>query len=552
MSHSRSYLFYLFSGGLLLLSLFIGIWLGSRGQDDQIPVNNHSPGAAAALPEPGMLKNEFSPGPWSSDQMANESTADLGVLGNVQFPARPNEALLIFKTEEFFQGFPELAREFHLQIKESLPKFRSIRIGFQESSDFFRFLSEHGDILIYEDNLIVSVPPIPRSDAQATGLEKPFKNLFFQSLGIEEVQSEWGQGVKIAILDSGVSDHITLEGRVFQMGDFTDQLDEGPVAQSHAHGTAVASLAAGSHSLAPGVAPSAEILSYRILDENGKGDMFALSRALVQAVDDGVDVINLSLGTYGESEIVRMALEYAQAAKVAVVAAIGNDGIEQIAFPANAPNVISVGSIDANHDRVWFSNSGESLDLVAPGYQLYAGVPEDGVAMISGTSMSAPLVSGMIAALLSLDSQLSGLEAGEIIKTYTHDAGLAGRDPEHGGGIPNWRRLTQAEKTGVRDVGVSGVVLLDEGKTLHIAVQNRGTSIEYNLPVTASFAGQKVHGAINRLDPGLSDSAQFSMPIWSDDWIEVTAEVSLPATDENPDDNEITRVLLLSREIINQ
>jgi hypothetical protein len=122
----------------------------------------------------------------------------------------------------------------------------------------------------------------------------------------------------------------------------------------------------------------------------------------VEAVDRGAQIINISMGSYDDSYALRQAVAYAAAQNVFIVAAGGNDGYDQLAYPAAIPQVISVGAVDAQNKQAVFSNSGNDLDFTAYGVALPTAWDTDKMASVSGTSQAAAVASGVIAANLTL------------------------------------------------------------------------------------------------------------------------------------------------------
>ena len=130
--------------------------------------------------------------------------------------------------------------------------------------------------------------------------------------------------------------------------------------------------------LAQGAAPGATILEYVVLDGVGRGDSFTLAKAIYAAVDQGAKVINMSLGSTGDSSVVRDAVAYALSKDVALVAATGNEAINRVAYPAAYDGVVAVGSVDGdpvNAQHLYFSNRGAAVDVVAPGFAVVANWP---------------------------------------------------------------------------------------------------------------------------------------------------------------------------------
>jgi subtilisin len=242
-----------------------------------------------------------------------------------------------------------------------------------------------------------------------------------------------GHGVRIGLVDTGVArDHpdvVVAAGRNCVTGE--DPSDYGP--NGHEHGTHVAGIVAG-RGRAPtgrrGVAPGAELRSYRAFGQGyGEATSFAIAKALDAAVQDGCDVVNLSLGGGGADPVVRAAVEEAQEAGVVVVAAAGNDGRAPVAFPADLPDVVAVSALgrtgtfprtaggaaerrgpygrDGADFVAAFSNIG-AIDVTAPGVGIVSTVP-GGYLDLDGTSMACPFVTGILARTLSSSRRLRAL-----------------------------------------------------------------------------------------------------------------------------------------------
>lgn len=191
-----------------------------------------------------------------------------------------------------------------------------------------------------------------------------------------------GRGVVVAILDTGVAYrnwHQYARSPGFAGTRFVDPYDfvagnPYPL-DENGHGTFVAGTVAEATNNGIGVtglAYGASIMPVRVLDATGDGDAVTIARGIRYAVNHGAQVINLSLEfdiTVTASDIpdIMSALTYAHRRGVVVVAAAGNDSSEQLAYPARAPGVISVGATTKDMCLADYSNVGPGLDLVAPG-----------------------------------------------------------------------------------------------------------------------------------------------------------------------------------------
>jgi len=208
-----------------------------------------------------------------------------------------------------------------------------------------------------------------------------------------------GAGVRVAVLDAGVdTSHPVFQGRVLSGWDAATEapLPPGPdYSQGYWHGTHVAALAVGE---GVGVAPGALLLPVRVFSPDYVGD-FRAAQALVWAVDQGAQVINLSFGGLAYSQLLHEAVNYALERYRVVVAAAGNQGSVARFYPAALPGVAAVGAVDGQDLPAWFSNRGSWVKVWAPGVRIYSALPGGGFGLLSGTSMASPLAAGTAALL---------------------------------------------------------------------------------------------------------------------------------------------------------
>jgi len=219
------------------------------------------------------------------------------------------------------------------------------------------------------------------------------------SLNRAHASQSGGHSATIAVIDGPMDvTHVALSSslvsashwRDFANGDAQPTLSGNEDELIYGHATAVAGMALQ-------VAPFAKILPVQVLDSHGDGDLLQLASGIVWAVDQGADVINLSLGATTDSGAVRQALEYARQKGVMVAAAAGNSG-ESLLYPASLLSQtgrgVAVGSLNAQRAVSSFSSTADSAMLFAPGEDVYSLYPGNRAAQWSGTSLSAPVVSG--------------------------------------------------------------------------------------------------------------------------------------------------------------
>lgn len=218
-----------------------------------------------------------------------------------------------------------------------------------------------------------------------------------------------GSGVIVAVLDTGVdashpqlADNIVAGGwntlddtdDIQDVGNGIDDDGDGQIDELVGHGTHVAG------SIVQ-IAPEAQILPIKVLDSDGVGTTFSVTAGIYRSVDQGADVINLSLGSTHDSLAIRNAIEFAHANDVIVVAAAGNQNVyTPVEYPAAVDAVVSVAAVDASGNKATYSNFHETVDISAPGDNVASAFPEGQFLTASGTSMATPLVTGTIALLL--------------------------------------------------------------------------------------------------------------------------------------------------------
>ncbi|MGZ3218581.1 S8 family peptidase [Paracoccus sp. T5] len=264
------------------------------------------------------------------------------------------------------------------------------------------------------ESIEISIPPVilPYSDAVA----KYYGNSKFDS----------ETGVVVGILDSGVGPHPDLNvigGQNTVTGELASAFEDWK-----GHGTHVAGLVGASpsqHAGIRGLAPGVMIRSYRVFGDGARGaSNYAIMKAMILAVDDGCDIINLSVGGGPEELIVAEAIQDARNRGVLVVVSAGNNGRKEVTFPAAYPGAIAVSAMGLEESFpagalceseilrppevqnspefiASFSNMGPKVTCSGLGVGVLSTLPHGGYGPSSGTSMAAPVVAGVAACLLS-------------------------------------------------------------------------------------------------------------------------------------------------------
>ncbi|MEK7710647.1 MAG: S8 family serine peptidase [Planctomycetota bacterium] len=266
--------------------------------------------------------------------------------------------------------------------------------------------------------------------------------------------------VTIAIIDSGVDPHPEYSARMVPGQNTNDPSNPTLTTDACPHGTHVAGIAAASGNNGIGVAGvtwGASVMPVRVLD-GCSGFVSDLATGIIWAADNGADVLNISLHYYdlssAQSQNLQSAVNYAHGLGAALVAAAGNGYTGVVAYPARLANVVAVSATDQTDTFASFSNYGAQIDICAPGKDIWSTWTGGGYSFNSGTSMSAPHVSGAVALLMSYRPTLSNDLLVDVMLAATDDLGTPGWDSRYGRGRLNlFNALIQvdcvAQMTGV-------------------------------------------------------------------------------------------------------
>lgn len=248
-------------------------------------------------------------------------------------------------------------------------------------------------------------------------------------------QSATGTNIKIAIIDSGISAHEDLPAAQILAGwDFIDS-DNDPN-DTYGHGTFIAGqlIATPDNGIGiAGAAPGAQVIPIKVLASNGRGSSANIAAGIIEAANQGAQVINLSIGSTTYSQVIHDALVYARERGAINVCASGNDNTSTLAWPAADPECIAVGATTTQNTRAIYSNYGPGLGFVAPGSDILSLGYGGTYIMMSGTSMAAPYVAAASALLLQQGVTPSNIR--QELRTRAHDLDVAGYDTQTGYGL---------------------------------------------------------------------------------------------------------------------
>ena len=447
----------------------------------------------------------------------------------------PGQTTLIAKDNDQYLAILQRLAELDIRPLGTLDALHSINVVLDDDT-LARLKNEFDDIAAAQDNIIW----IPEDSLEPwSGRVGPgFGSRLLDWLGIDVAKEKRGGGVTVAVLDTPISKSVVNQNADIKQIDLFGYSEN--VVEA-GHGNAVASLLVANDSALSGLAPSIELLSIPVLDANGEGSAFNLAQGIIAAVDAGANVISMSLGSYTSSSLLKAAVDYAAAAGVVLVGAAGNDGANQVLYPAAYDNVIAVGAVDANATAAGFSNTGAEISLAAPGVGINSAWTDDaGIISFSGTSAAVPCVVGVIANILAdYDGTLTPAEAAELVVNYTVDNGAPNKDDTYGQGVLDYSRAANADKRGIIDAAAAGHFLDTANATettvpLVVSAQNTGTEKLATMKLTAVVDGTPQSFTFIDVKPGEVVSSILPLNIGQ---IEANGRVRVSTTVSTPNDN---------------
>ncbi len=372
--------------------------------------------------------------------------------------------------------------------------------------------------LLVDHEEIAWIEPLVRVRAAALPNDPYFTYQWHMStIGVTNAHdSVLGDQVVVAVVDSGVSPGPDGISTLLDGYDFFDDDDNAADtdADRHSggsHGTHVAGTVAQTTDNGEGVigvAPEAAVLPVRVLglDSSGSitGTSVQVANGITWAVDNGADVINLSLGSNSYSRTIEEACEYAWSSGALVVAASGNDAFDDtVSYPAALDSTVAVTASDLLGERSYYANAGDSVDLAAPGGDLSNDRDGDGYAdgvlqetryrggwgyyFFQGTSMATPHVAGAAALVLSAQPSLSVSELRDVLTDSAFDVHGDGWDPETGHGVLDIDAALLRAASGAGSPGEPETFSLDEVSVRPLGPGRRLLTWQTTTPATTTL-----------------------------------------------------------------
>ncbi|HVA65959.1 MAG TPA: S8 family peptidase [Elusimicrobiota bacterium] len=245
------------------------------------------------------------------------------------------------------------------------------------------------------------------ADSNRDFLAQEIRNRITWNVARVDAPAAWnytqGDGVKVAVIDTGIDyTHPDLSMNV--AGGYNAITGSGLRAgykDDNGHGTHVAGIIAADGERLVGVAPHAKLYAVKVLSADGSGDLSDVIKGVIWTANEHIPVANMSLGTDKPSEALEQAVEYAAFEGTVIVAAAGNASGGPVSYPGAYPYAIAVAASDSNNKLAPFSSVGPQVAFIAPGQDILSAWLHGGYANISGTSMAAPHVTGLVALSLS-------------------------------------------------------------------------------------------------------------------------------------------------------
>lgn len=343
-------------------------------------------------------------------------------------------------------------------------------------------------------------------------------------LNVLETEEVWetatGKGITVAVIDSGIdSTHEDLKEGIVYQGTTIPETEYGNDKRFDeaykggedyfGHGTHVAGIigARANGIGCTGIAPDCNIISIKALEKKGStgtGKTSWVATAIRLAVEQGADIINLSLGGSSvKNELLYTVIKEVCAQNIPVICAAGNITSQQIVFyPGAYEETIAVSAVKQSGDYVDFassySNYGNWIDISAPGSTIMSTIP-NGYGTKSGTSMACPVVAGGLALLLEEKEDLTIGEMCKLLYDSSTDLGDKGKDDKYGHGVINLNKMLQDFKFKYMEsfpiVEFEDNSTIRKGTTIHINAPREGVKVVYTLDGSIPTEGSSVYPA---------------------------------------------------------
>ncbi len=344
----------------------------------------------------------------------------------------------------------EIAKKYGLKLKRKSKKAKKFRVFKHSDPDaILNSLKNEPGVIYAERNAYAYALMVPN--------DPYYKYQWHMTrIGVEDAWDlATGTGVIVAVVDTGIKQTLEdLANTQFVPGyDFVN--DDNDPTDDEGHGSHVAGTIAQSTNNGVGVvgvAFNAKLMPVKVLDFRGSGTYDDIADGIYYAVDNGADIINMSLGGSSSLSVLEDAVNYAWSHGVVIVCAAGNESSSDPSYPAAYDAAISVSATTSIDTLASYSNYGSTIDIAAPGgdsgdnngdgyddmiLQNTFSRTGEGYYFYAGTSMASPHVAGTAALVKSANPNLTNAEIRDILESTAEDLGDPGWDQYFGNGLVN-------------------------------------------------------------------------------------------------------------------
>jgi uncharacterized protein YjdB len=361
--------------------------------------------------------------------------------------------------------------------------------SFVEAENCINALENEESVVYAQMDGNIDTPPDENNQDDVSLLDVDISSL---SWGVSTIEADryasflsknYSGQVTVAVIDTGVAEHDFLNGRIISGGRDIVNNDDDP-SDDHGHGTHVAGTIV---DCTPGL--NINIMPIKVLDYLGSGSDSQVVAGIKWAMQNHVDVINLSLGPsqrVPSGGAFEYTINQAVAEGITVVKAAGNENDDTMYYsPANASAPIVVSAIDSSLNRsVWnngkASNYGESVDLTAPGTSIKSSTFDGGYGYKNGTSMATPHIAAAAAMVIYQHPNYTPAQVEKALTDTCMDLGSAGKDVYYGYGVPKLSKLIESTITPTLTISPRGANLYKGQKyTLSVSVTPGDVDIKW-------------------------------------------------------------------------
>lgn len=328
---------------------------------------------------------------------------------NEEYADEPVSNRIIVKSERKIDKLDSV------DIVEGYDDLHIVQFDNSESAEQALEYYENNKYIEYaEEDMVVSVTetenslPTSYDNHLSWGSETIGVDDYFDYLGDISVLPE----IVVGIVDTGIDlDHEFLKDRIIETGvNYSSSGVSGSEDDDNGHGTHVAGI------ITDNTPDNVKIESFKCMNDKGSGNISDVCLAVNAAIENDVDVINMSLGAKGYSSLLEDTINNAVEQGITVCVAAGNNARPAVNYtPANIESCITVGAINEDDQKPLWSNYGDAVDIWAPGSAIYSTYNDGGYKSLSGTSMATPFVAAASALLLSNDKNLKPNDVKELI-----------------------------------------------------------------------------------------------------------------------------------------